>query len=95
MKLYGANGFPNKIAICGYVRQALRRGTLQKFPCWNCNEPKTVGHHVDYSMPLDVVWLCHRCHMKLHGDVKKWLRERRPRNGIHPGHAQDRLATDL
>lgn len=32
--------------------------------CSNCQEPRPriEGHHGDYSKPLEVIWLCKRCH---------------------------------
>ena len=48
------------------VAKALREGTLEKEPCFVCGDNKSVAHHPDYNLPLDVVWLCHRDHMKLH-----------------------------
>lgn len=48
------------------VAYAIRKGTLQKTPCY-CGEPKVEGHHPDYSRPLEVVWLCHKHHKHMHG----------------------------
>lgn len=48
------------------VSNALRTGRLQKEPCLFCGEAKVQGHHRDYSKPLDVVWLCSKCHRRLH-----------------------------
>jgi len=54
----------------GVVAQALKSGTIEKGPCHFCGTTEAVeGHHNDYSKPLDVVWLCRRCHRKLHAIV--------------------------
>jgi len=38
--------------------------------CESCHQPtesrRLHGHHEDYSKPLDVRWLCRRCHEALH-----------------------------
>lgn len=40
--------------------------------CSKCGKPhpKVHGHHSDYSKPLDVIWLCPSCHMKLHRELR-------------------------
>lgn len=59
------------------VREALKAGTLVRAAhCSECNAPdrkadgaprSTIhGHHDDYTKPLDVRWLCARCHMQVH-----------------------------
>lgn len=45
---------------------AVHRGTLARKPCEQCGEPDAERHHADYSRPLDVTWLCRRCHRALH-----------------------------
>jgi len=40
------------------IGNALRDGKVVKRPCEVCGDPKSQGHHEDYSKPLDVVWLC-------------------------------------
>jgi len=44
------------------VAYAIRVGKLTKKPCEKCGETKVQAHHDDYSRPLDVRWLCSRCH---------------------------------
>lgn len=49
------------------VRRALKSGRLVKKNCEHCSSDLRVeAHHVDYSQPLQVVWLCRFCHKKLH-----------------------------
>jgi hypothetical protein len=48
------------------LRYAVRSGALVRQPCEKCGDPRSQGHHTDYSKPLDVVWLCGACHGKEH-----------------------------
>lgn len=53
-----------------YARQALhraiKRGEVLRLRCENCGNPRSQAHHHDYSKPLDVIWLCQRCHAEEH-----------------------------
>lgn len=54
---------PEKQRARTKVRQALSRGTISKPEiCLNCPEKKVEAHHVDYSQPLNVIWMCRACH---------------------------------
>lgn len=49
------------------LNNAVRSGKVVKKPCEVC--ASTVGihaHHKDYAKPLEVIWLCARCHHRLH-----------------------------
>lgn len=48
------------------LQAAVRRGGIIRKDCEHCGAKKTDGHHSDYSKPLDVIWVCRPCHMKLH-----------------------------
>lgn len=50
------------------VMYHVKNGNLHKPDrCQDCNEPGLIhGHHHDYNKPLDVIWLCPRCHSKKH-----------------------------
>ena len=49
------------------VSNAIRDGKLSRPEAgWCCGGIPVQGHHVDYSEPLSVVWLCHECHRQLH-----------------------------
>lgn len=42
--------------------------------CSKCNvDCKPEGHHEDYSKPLDIIWLCTKCHKELHKQCKTAL----------------------
>ena len=44
------------------LNHAIGQGKLKRLPCESCGEEKSEGHHHDYEEPLDVKWLCKRCH---------------------------------
>jgi len=48
------------------LNNAVRDGKVTKEPCLFCAAENVHAHHRDYSAPLDVVWLCPQCHMRLH-----------------------------
>lgn len=49
------------------VGNAVRDGKLKKEPCMFCGSEHVHAHHRDYAKPLDVLWLCPKCHRRLHG----------------------------
>lgn len=62
---------PTVTAIHQMVRDAVKRGLLQKpLCCEECRGPfparLLIGHHDDYARPLDVRWLCNLCHRRWH-----------------------------
>lgn len=49
------------------LNNAVRDGKVVREPCQVCGTTENVhGHHRDYSAPLDVTWLCAKCHHRLH-----------------------------
>jgi hypothetical protein len=50
------------------VNSAVMRGALVRpLACPQCGSRRKIeAHHADYDKPLDVIWLCKRCHAKLH-----------------------------
>lgn len=57
------------------LAKAVRAGRVQKHTCWVCDSPNTHGHHYDYSLPLDVTWLCPRHHADLHKMAREAMRK--------------------
>lgn len=57
--------YPEKEYARYITQQAVRTGKLVKQVC-KCGNPSTEAHHVDYSKPMEVVWLCRSCHSKEH-----------------------------
>lgn len=62
----------NKTNPAGYrahtaLSNAVRDKRILKEPCAICGATKNIhGHHKDYSKPLEVTWLCARCHHRIH-----------------------------
>lgn len=59
------------------VKRAVESGQLTREPCCICGEPKTEGHHDDYSRPLDVRWLCKKHHDAVHLELNRLRRKER------------------
>ena len=60
---------PEKYAARTALGNAVRDGLVRKMPCEKCGNPKSDGHHEDYSKPLDVVWLCRKHHLEYHRET--------------------------
>jgi hypothetical protein len=69
---------PEKKRAHSDVAWALKKGLLVRPDvCERCKEPGyTVGHHADYSKPLEVEWLCDRCHVRHHKAEKAAMKTR-------------------
>lgn len=49
------------------VNNAIRDGRLTKSPCSLCGTDENLhAHHKNYNRPLDVTWLCAKCHHRIH-----------------------------
>jgi len=58
---------PLKTSAHRMVHNHVAKGTLKRSPCADCGTTDNIhGHHEDYSKPLDVTWLCGRCHRMRH-----------------------------
>lgn len=72
---------PEKVAAHNAVNHAIESGRLVRQPCEVCGAEPGHGHHDDYSKPLDVRWLCARCHAATHRakrispETQRWLTE--------------------
>ena len=57
------------------LAQAISKGLLKRpATCSRCGSLARVhGHHEDYSLPLDVVWLCPTCHGRRHRTLPERL----------------------
>lgn len=65
--------YPMKYASHTIVATAIKNGQMQKASnCLVCHSiEKIEGHHDDYTKPLEVRWLCEKCH-------KEWHRKNKP-----------------
>lgn len=51
--------------------KAKRNGTIVRKPCEHCGSNENMNmHHEDYSRPLEVIWLCRKCHLKVHASAR-------------------------
>lgn len=61
---------------------AIKRGYIEKMPCRVCGATRVEAHHIDYTEPLDIVWLCKGHHMELHYYVNDYRPEMRELSGL-------------
>lgn len=62
--------FPEKVRAHRQLAQAIVRGDVVRPARCKYGKPKPEAHHPDYSKPLQVEWLCRRCHMYHHRNPK-------------------------
>jgi ribosomal protein S27AE len=54
------------------IKRAIKVGKLNRASvCEICGSSRfLLAHHNDYNKPLEVRWLCHRCHAQLHFELR-------------------------
>ena len=65
---------PEKYKARVLLTNAVRDGNVNKpNSCERCGATGRIeGHHEDYSRPMDVKWLCFKCHRAEHGQDAEW-----------------------
>lgn len=58
--------YPEKNKARYTLRNAVTSGKVIKLPCVVCGNPKSEGHHKDYTKPLEVIWYCSKHHGEAH-----------------------------
>ena len=63
---------PLRVRAMNMLARALRRGVIRKSNFCECCYAfgKTEAHHDDYDKPIDVKWLCVKCHNKRHVEIR-------------------------
>ena len=62
---------PNKDDARYLSKLALQNGIITKDSCEVCGEEKVDMHHLDYSDPLKIMWLCRSHHLEWHRKNEK------------------------
>lgn len=64
---------PERKAAHTILGNRLRSGEITKPDrCGECGKKTRIhGHHDDYSKPLDVKWVCGKCHKNIHANINQ------------------------
>lgn len=65
-KKWRATADKDKMSARVAAIRAYRKGIIKRTPCVECGGKASDMHHPDYSRPLNVVWLCVKCHHAKH-----------------------------
>ena len=60
------NKYPEKYKARQVLQYHVRKGYIEKGLCEDCGSKKVQAHHEDYTKPLEVRWLCAKCHNRVH-----------------------------
>lgn len=52
-----------------YAKVYLSRGKIEKGLCITCGDSNVEMHHSDYNKPIDITWLCRKCHLNHHMNI--------------------------
>jgi hypothetical protein len=61
-----------------YLHVYVKRGKIIKAPCEICGSERSEAHHIDYTKPLEVHWLCRDHHLELHQAMKSNQKKQLP-----------------
>ena len=61
--------YPERVKAREIVHRELRSGRLVREDCSVCGESEAEAHHDDYNKPLDIKWLCKKCHREYHRNI--------------------------
>lgn len=62
--------FPERVHANQLLVNAVIKGDIIKEPCYICDSTTNIiGHHFDYSKPLEVFWLCMKHHKWIHSEI--------------------------
>lgn len=53
-----------------HTKVCLLYGRIKKLPCEVCGRTNSEAHHIDYTQPLDILWLCDEHNKDLHWYTK-------------------------
>ena len=62
------------VLLFRFIETAIKPNKIKRQPCERCQltdkQTRIVAHHEDYSLPLDIMWLCELHHKERHRELK-------------------------